>query len=95
MLANRKQLEIPFLFPEVTKKTVSENAFDVAMASNQLRPLVQNMFDYMVYCDIKGLLYQEILERNIDNFIDYKMNFKKFFESSMPIYEHSNFDVFP
>lgn len=58
-----------------------------------MRSIVQNLFDLMVNCDPKGQLYQDILERNIDDFVLYKINLKKFFASSMPIY--ANFDAFP
>lgn len=92
-LENLKMQDVPFLFPEINKQNKSTSAFDIAMGKNGMRSIVQNLFDLMVNCDPKGQLYQDILERNIDDFVLYKINLKKFFASSMPIY--ANFDAFP
>lgn len=65
------------------------------MTRQNMRPILQDLFDLMVNCDPEGQLYQDILERNFDNFVLYKLNLKKYFTSSMPIFENSNFDTFP
>lgn len=55
MLENLKPVDVPFLFPEITKKTTSTNAFDFAMTKKGMRrSIVQNLLDLMVNCDLKG-----------------------------------------
>jgi hypothetical protein len=40
MLENLKTAEVPFLFPEITKQTVSTSAFDIAIKKNGMRSIV-------------------------------------------------------
>lgn len=40
MLENLKPIDVPFLFPEITKKTISTSAFDIAMKRNGMRAIV-------------------------------------------------------
>jgi hypothetical protein len=39
-LEKLKTDEVPFLFPEITKKTVSTSAFDIAIKKNGMRSIV-------------------------------------------------------
>jgi hypothetical protein len=43
-------------------------------------------------CDPLGCLYQDFVASNVDQFISFNLSLKEYFQSSMPILTHEQFD---
>lgn len=79
--------EQPYLFPEVFNGGFMDTAFDRAFDLKQPRDIVMKMLNLMLNMDSDGRLYQDIIERNMQNMIKINVDFTIYLSSKMVIHE--------